>query len=192
VRNQFIRLTVVLMLISGLASAALALVDSFTAPRIKAAAEAKLQQNLLQALPGAARFDEDKTLLTQAQEAEASYKPASAFYRAYKSDGSPAGIVATVAPYGYGGPVTTMIGVGSDGEVKAVRILSQTETPGLGTKVTKDKFLTGFIGARTTDETLAVNKDGGRIAAVAGATISSRAVTKAVNIALALAKRAGL
>ena len=179
------------MLISGLAASALALVDSFTAPRIEAAKQAALQEALTQALPGATRFDEDKGYLAEAQAADQSYKTATAFYRAFGPEGNPAGVVATVAPAGYGGPVSTMVGIGGDGEVKAVRVLSQTETPGLGTKTTKDEFLRAFNGART-GETLAVNKDGGRIAAVAGATISSRAVTKAVNIALALAKRAGL
>ncbi len=190
-RNQFIRLAVVLMSISGLAAAALALVDSFTAPRIATAKQAALQDALSQALPGAARFDEDAGFLAQAQAADRSYAAATAFYRAYGPEGGPAGIVAAVAPAGYGGPIAAMIGVGSDGEVKAVRVLGQTETPGLGTKVTREEFLKAYSGART-GETLAVDKDGGRIAAVAGATISSRAVTRAVNIALALAKRAGL
>lgn len=189
--NLFVRLAVVLMLISGLASGTLALVDSFTAPRIAAAKEAALQQALTEVLPGAVKFDEDPRLLAQSKEAERSFEAVTAFYQAAAADGAPAGVVVTVAPAGYGGPVTAMIGVGADGEVKAVRILSQTETPGLGTKVAKEEFLRAFSGAKT-DETLAVDKDGGRIAAVTGATISSRAVTKAVNIALALAKRAGL
>ncbi len=189
--NPFVRLTVVLMLISGLASGALALVDSFTAPRIKAAQEAALQQALTQALPGATEFKEDREFLTLARQSDRSYDAALAFYRASAEDGSAAGVVVTVAPAGYGGPITTMVGIGSDGEVKAARVLSQSETPGLGVKVTRDEFLQSFIGAKT-GETLAVNKDGGRIAAIAGATISSRAVTRAVNIALSLADRSGI
>ena len=189
-RNQFVRLTVVLMTIGGLASAALAMVDSFTAPRIKKAEDAALQQALTQALPGATKFKEDKRFLNLAQDKDRTYAAAKAFYRAATPEGNPVGVVVTVAPAGYGGPVTTMVGIGRDGEVKAVRVLKQTETPGLGAKVTKDTFLQAFDGAKT-GESLAVNKDGGRIAAVAGATISSRAVAKAVNIALALAMRAG-
>lgn len=190
-RNPFVRLAVVLMLISGLASAALALVDSFTGPRIKAAQQAALQEALSEALPGAASFTEDAAFLAKAKKEDGALDAAVAFYRAKAADGSMGGIVVTAAPAGYGGPVTAMIGIGLDGAVRAVRILGQTETPGLGTKVTRDEFLRAFAGAKAGD-TLAVDKDGGRIAAVAGATISSRAVVKAVNIALSLARRAGL
>lgn len=190
-RNQFVRLALVLMLISGLASAALALVNSFTAPIIDAAKAEALQQALTEVLPGAEDFREDAAFLKKEQEADREFSTVKAFYRATGSDGNPAGVVATVDAPGYGGPITAMVGVGSDGEVRAVRILSQSETPGLGTKVAGEGFLRAFSGAKA-GETLAVNKDGGRIAAVAGATISSRAVTKAVNTALALAQRAGL
>lgn len=190
-RNQFVRLAVVLMLISGLASAALALVDSFTAPRIEAAREAALRQSLVEVLPGARNFQEDKQSLARAREADKGFASVTALYRAADGDGNPAGIVVTVSSAGYGGPIAAMIGIGADGEVRAVRILSQSETPGLGTKVAGEGFLRAFSGAKA-GETLAVDKDGGRIAAVAGATISSRAVTKAVNTALALAEWAGL
>lgn len=190
-RNQYVKLSVVLMVISGAAAAALALVDNFTAPRIEAAKQAKLQQALAEALPGAAKYSEDKEFLEQAIKDDKTFAVAKAFYRAADESGNPAGVVVTVAPAGYGGPIETMVGIGQDGAVRAVRVLSQSETPGLGNKVTRDKFLQAYSGARV-GETLAVNKDGGRIAAIAGATISSRAVTRAVNIALALAERAGI
>lgn len=189
-RDQFTRLAVTLMLISGLASGALALVDSFTAPRIAKAKAAALQRALGEALPGAVEFKEDPALLASIKR-EREFAIVSAVYRAAGPDGTPAGLVVAVAPRGYGGPIETMVGIRKDGSVAAVRVLGQSETPGLGSKVAEEEFLGAFRGAKI-GERLAVNKDGGRISAVAGATISSRAVTRGVDTALALAARAGL
>lgn len=190
-RNQFTRLAVTLMLIAGFAAGALALVDSFTAPRIAKAKAEALQHALTEALPGAAAFKEDRKLLAAVKKKEREFAIVTAVYRAAASDGSPAGLVVTVTPRGYGGPIELMVGIRQDGMLAAVRVLGQSETPGLGSKVAEEDFLRGFRGAKA-GERLAVNKDGGRIAAVAGATISSRAVTEGVNVALALAARAGL
>lgn len=190
-RNRFVRLALVLMLISGLASGALALVDSFTGPRIKAAKEAALQQALTEALPGADKFIPDPAFLGEMLEKDASFAMVKAFYRAVAKDGGPVGVVITVAPRGYSSEIEAMVGVARNGEVQAVRILGQNETPGLGTGVTEEEFLRNFAGARS-GQTLAVDKDGGTVTAVAGATISSRATARGVNVALALAKRAGL
>ena len=65
------------------------------------------------------------------------------------------------------------------------KVISLSETPGVGAKVAEKEFTDGFKG---TSGELKVNKDGGTIDAVAGATISSRAVTKGVNDALAIAQ----
>ncbi|MGQ9778964.1 MAG: RnfABCDGE type electron transport complex subunit G [Bacillota bacterium] len=189
-RNQFGRLAVTLMLIAGFAAGALALVDSFTAPRIAKAKAEALERALTEALPGAAAFKEDRKLLAAVKK-EREFAIVTAVYRAAASDGSPAGLVVTVTPRGYGGPIELMVGLRRDGTLAAVRVLAQSETPGLGSKVAEEDFLRGFRGAKA-GERLAVNKDGGRINAVAGATISSRAVTQGVNVALALAARAGL
>ena len=166
------------------------MVDSFTAPRIAKAKAEALRRALAEALPGAAAFKEDRAVLSAAKK-EPEFKIVTAVYRATAADGSPYGLVVAVTPRGYGGPIELMVGIRQDGRVAAVRVLGQSETPGLGTKVTERGFLDQFRGAKT-GERLAVNKDGGRINAVAGATISSRAVTQGVNVALSLAGRAGL
>ena len=78
-----------------------------------------------------------------------------------------------------------------DGSVNAVEILDvSNETPGLGQNATQEKFYGQFSGM---SGTLSVVKSGadnsaGEINAVTGATITSRAVTKAVNEALDLSK----
>lgn len=95
------------------------------------------------------------------------------------------GVVVVTETKGYGGTIQVMTGVRTSGEVSGVTILSMSETPGLGAKTKEEAFLAQYLG--TNDPDLAVNKDGGNIQAVSGATISSRAVTDAVNAAIAIA-----
>ena len=89
-------------------------------------------------------------------------------------------MAAKAAPAGYGGPVEIVVGITPDGTVGGVRIVSQSETPGLGTEVTREAF-TGQFEGRSDLESLKVKQDGGSIDAVTGATISSRAVTRGVS-----------
>lgn len=91
----------------------------------------------------------------------------------------------TTEAKGYGGAIEVMTGIRPDGTVSGVTILSMSETPGLGAKTKESSFLRQYTGANAPD--LAVNKDGGTVNAVSGATISSRAVTEAVNSAIATA-----
>lgn len=86
-----------------------------------------------------------------------------------------------VSPRGYGGPMTLMVGIDSDGEVTGVKVLEQKETPGLGDKVTGSKqFLSQFIG-KSPEDPVEIKKD---IEAVSGATISSKGVTTGIKEAL--------
>ena len=96
---------------------------------------------------------------------------------------------------GYGGPIDLMIGFDASGKVCGYRVLRQTETPGLGTKVDAPAFRGQIVGRPAGDTCWTVRKDGGEIDAITGATISSRAVLEAVRDAIrrreALAAAAG-
>ena len=86
---------------------------------------------------------------------------------------------------GYSGPITLMFGTDSNGAVTGLRVLSHTETPGLGAKITTAQFRDQFRNKHP--EHLILKKDDpprGQIDAVTGATISSRAVTKTVRSTL--------
>ena len=101
------------------------------------------------------------------------------------------GYIFITSAKGYGGDVGVMTAIGTDGKVIAVEILDvSNETPGLGQNATKPYFYEQFIGM--TDKTQVV-KNGAdpaksQIDALTGATITSRAVTNAVNEAIALSK----
>jgi electron transport complex protein RnfG len=86
---------------------------------------------------------------------------------------------------GYSGAITLVFGTGSDGTVTGLRVLSHTETPGLGAKIATAQFRDQFRNKRP--EQLILKKDNparGQIDAITGATITSRAVTKAMRSTL--------
>lgn len=98
-------------------------------------------------------------------------------------------IVTTTSKNGYGGDIEITVGITNDGEISGVSFLSIGETAGLGMKAKEPAFYNQYVG-KTTDN-FYVSKDGGdgeAIDALSGATITSRAVTEAVNVALAYSK----
>jgi electron transport complex protein RnfG len=91
-----------------------------------------------------------------------------------------------VAPDGYAGPIHLVMGIASSGEIQGVRVISHTETPGLGDKIeiTKSKWVLSFDGKsldNLTFEEWAVKKDGGVFDQFAGATITPRKVVQAIR-----------
>nr|WP_236994207.1 electron transport complex subunit RsxG [Methylomicrobium sp. RS1] len=90
------------------------------------------------------------------------------------------------APDGYAGPIHLVMGIASNGEILGVRVISHTETPGLGDKIeiTKSKWVLSFNGKsldNLTFEEWAVKKDGGVFDQFAGATITPRKVVQAIR-----------
>ncbi|MDD5748829.1 MAG: RnfABCDGE type electron transport complex subunit G [Actinomycetota bacterium] len=93
---------------------------------------------------------------------------------------SKGGFVFLITTKGYGGNMNLAIGVGKNGKVAGISVISQNETPGLGGNCVKPEFLKQFKGKKHSSP-LEVGKD---IQAITGATITTRAVAKAVKIAL--------
>ncbi len=92
-------------------------------------------------------------------------------------DGSPLGYVAQVAPKGFGGEMIIMVGVSVDGTIKGVKLVSHSETPGLGNRVGEDFHTSKYIGQRA--DTLSVD-------AITGSTVSSTALKSGVETALSV------
>ena len=99
-----------------------------------------------------------------------------------KSGDAVVGYTIKVTANGYGGVVEMMVGINDSHEIAGVDILTQTETPGLGTKITEDNFRDQFVGL-STDGSVTVD-------AIAGATVSSDAVNQGVRTAAALYEEA--
>ena len=114
----------------------------------------------------------------------------STLYRARKGGKPVALVFEAVAPDGYAGKIRLLIALRADGTVAGVRVTQHKETPGLGDyiEVRKDKnkarpWITQFAGlslAQVADSEWKLKKDGGRIDYYAGATVTPRAVSKAV------------
>ncbi len=110
-------------------------------------------------------------------------------YRA-RLKGEPSAVVLeAIAPDGYSGRIFLLVAIRSTGEIAGVRVVSHRETPGLGDYIdlAKSPWIKGFDGtssARYQDADWKVKKDGGQFDYMAGATITPRAVVKAVHHAL--------
>ncbi len=90
------------------------------------------------------------------------------------------GYCVSVTTQGYGGEISMMVGIRSDGKVEGVKIVSMSETAGLGSKTKNESFLSQYIGKYGPFNV------GSNVDAVAGATVSSKAVTAGVNAAMAV------
>lgn len=108
------------------------------------------------------------------------------YYTAIKG-GDTAAYIFTESAKGYGGDVSVMTAVNTDGTVSGTAILDvSNETPGLGQNAAKEGFYSQFKGLKKGISLLKNGADGEKneINAVTGATITSAAVTRAVNAAL--------
>lgn len=110
-------------------------------------------------------------------------------YVAAKGQTPVAVVLEAIAPDGYAGEIKLLIGIQADGRIAGVRVTSHKETPGLGDyiDVAKGNWIHQFEGKSMDTPPAAdwkVRKDGGQFDYLAGATITPRAVVKAVHKAL--------
>ena len=161
-----------------------------TRERIAANERAYLLRSLNDVLPATAYDNdmfEDTVELTD-PELLGSPDPLTA-YRARRDGKTVAIIFNVVAPAGYSGPIRLVIGVNADGAVTGVRVVSHRETPGLGDdiEVQRSDWILGFDDMQLDslpEKGWAVQRDGGEFDQFTGATVTPRAVVKAVHNAL--------
>ncbi len=80
---------------------------------------------------------------------------------------------------GYGGTISILVGLQDASTLKGISIISQSETAGLGSRVTLPKFTSQFSGKNIQD--VKIKSDGGQIDGISGSTISSKGVINAVR-----------
>lgn len=98
-------------------------------------------------------------------------------------------ILEAIAHDGYAGDIKLLLAIRADGSISGVRVLAHKETPGLGDyiEIERNAWITQFNDeslAKTAAKDWAVVKDGGKFEYMAGATITPRAIVKAVSKAL--------
>lgn len=82
---------------------------------------------------------------------------------------------------GFGGELEIMTGFYIDGTMAGYKVLNHKETPGLGSKIMENEFISQFIGLKIEGGKLKLRKEGGQIDGITSATISSKALLDAVN-----------
>jgi electron transport complex protein RnfG len=107
-------------------------------------------------------------------------------YRARRGGQPAAAVITAIAPQGYVGPIRLLICILADGHVAAVRAIAHQETPGLGDRIEagKSEWIRAFEGRSLHDPEWSgwgVRRDGGAFDQLTGATITSRAVVKAIR-----------
>lgn len=110
-------------------------------------------------------------------------------YRARMQGQPVAAVLNLVAPDGYNGEIRMLVGIFADGRISGVSIISHRETPGLGDPVERNRsdWALGFDGKslqNPAERGWAVKRDGGDFDQFTGATITPRAVVRAVRRAL--------
>ncbi len=170
-----LRLTATLLLICAAVAAVLAGVNAITEDKIAAIQEQKTLDAIAQVLPGVEGLEE--LALTG---------DTGIVKTVYRSGDSYA---LEVAPVGFDGAVTMMVGI-SQGQVTGIRIISHTETPGLGAVAAADNargeaFRSQFVGQSGNVEV------GTTVDGITGATVTSKAVASGVNAALEFVEKLG-
>jgi Na+-translocating ferredoxin:NAD+ oxidoreductase subunit G len=168
--KQLFKFGFLLMFICAIAAGALAYTYAKTKPVIE---ERKIETEK----------EAIQSIFPQAAEVKIVIKDKENFKVVFDQNQNELGVAMKAAPIGYGGPIEILVGVTKEGKVSAIKIMNQNETPGLGTKTAEPKFYEQFAGKQ--DKELALKKDGGTIDAITAATISSRAVTRGVQEAVA-------
>ncbi|MDR1831457.1 MAG: RnfABCDGE type electron transport complex subunit G [Fusobacteriaceae bacterium] len=171
--NKFVRYGVVLLVIAAACAGSLAVVNRFTREVIKQNDLIVQNEARQKAMLTATAFKPDETKKVSDADGELEFIPA------FEGD-KQIGYVTTVTSKGYNGDIVFMLGVGMDGKVTGLSVVSNSETPGLGARVSEGPWQDHWKGVdasytfkKTTD-------------AFAGATISPTAVYNGIIRALTL------
>lgn len=158
--KEMLRYGFILTFICVLASGLLAAVDLLTKSKIAAQLLEEEQLALKEVMPQGETFEPVK----EKEEVE--------YYKVFDNTGKFCGIVFKASAKGYSSTIDTLAAMSADAKISAIKVLSQNETPGLGSKIAEPEFSVQFQGR---DSSLS------GVAAISGATISSRAVINSVR-----------
>lgn len=185
-----LRTGTILFAFTVVATAMLVYTFTRTQPSIERSQQAEKLAQLSQVLP-AALYDNDLLASQQsvAPDDRLGTRQPSAVWIARRSGSVTAVALEAIAPDGYAGDIHLVIGIDVNGVITGVRVTAHRETPGLGDYIDRKKsdWIEQFAGRSLTAPEAKywkVAKDGGRFDARAGATITPRAIVRAVRNAL--------
>lgn len=180
--NGIVFVAMAIAVVAGLAGLA-----ELTRQRIESNRQAVLRQQVVSLLPPGS-YDNDvlaDRIWVRSPDRLGTDEPVP-LYRARLAGRPSAAIVQSVAPDGYGGPIVLLVAIGYEGQILGVRVLAHQETPSLGDAFARpgSTWLANFAGRTLSGEvreTWTVRKDGGDFDQFTGATITPRAIIKAVQ-----------
>lgn len=187
--RQVLRSGQVLGLFAIAAAGMLAGTHALTADRIRESGKQHLLRRLQEVLPRGAYDNDIAADRIEVVSAQLNAGQPVVVYRARRGAEPVAAVMTIAAPDGYSGAIRLLVGIGHDGRLTGVRVTGHQETPGLGDKVDSQRsdWILGFDGRSLSDPSgngWGVKKDGGVFDQFAGATITPRAVVKAVHRSL--------
>lgn len=189
-QKHILRIGLMLALFAIGATSLVVLTEQLTHDKI-IANERQALLNAINAVLAKHRYDNDilsDIIRLEANEQLATSQATTA-YRARKNNQPVAVIFTVIAPDGYSGKIKLLIGIDYNGQITGTRVIKQRETPGLGDKIDERKtdWILQFKGLSLTQPERtdwSVKKDGGVFDQFTGATITPRAVVKAIKQAL--------
>jgi electron transport complex protein RnfG len=163
------------MIIAAVASGILAFLNQVTAPIIQANQAKAEKEARIAVLADATTFSQKE-------------KNGFQYYEGVNANGEVVGFTFVASLYGYSSDVKTMVGVDTALTIKNIKILSQTETPGLGANCEKPEFPERFKNKKMNE--MVVDKDGGKIQSITGATITTRTIATSIKNGLEALQKA--
>ena len=174
---KILKLAAVLFVITAITGLILGGVYTMTLEPISSAKEKEKMAALAETLPEASNFEEvdcpqDHSIIKEVNKRSV--------------NGETVGYNLTVTPKGYGGLIEMVVGIDDEGKLIDIKILSHTETPGLGAKAADPAFSDQF--EKKNVDRIVITKSAptaeNEVQAISGATITSSAVADGVNTAL--------
>jgi electron transport complex protein RnfG len=156
----------------------LAFVNSITKDTIAIRSQQVAEEQRMQALNGADRFEE-----VEGWEDQDETGLVDEVYAAFSGD-KLIGYVFSATSSGYGGDIAVTVGIGSDSTITGISVGENQETPGLGSRVANEKFTSQYVGKDVSRQIKIVSGPDtadDEIQAISGATISTNAVNSAVQ-----------
>ena len=182
-----LRTGLTLAAIGALCTALVAATYQATRDRIAASDKALLERSLAPALSGLfydSGISDSKLVIEPPHDLPG--RDAAEIYRVFAGDEPAAALIAVTARDGYSGPIRVLVGIALDGTVTGIRILQHRETPGLGDRIesSRSDWVLQFDGKSIGNPAVsgwAITGDGGEFDQLTGASITPRAVIKAVR-----------
>ena len=169
--NNNLKMILVLFCVCIFSAFSLSFLYTYTKPRIEKNKILKEQKLKTQLIPNAENFVSKEI------------KNFGIVEECYDKSQNLLGILLKSSCRGYGGDIEYIVGITAEinPKILSLKILSHKETPGLGANVEKEKFLSQFKDKNSQEIVLKKDNPLGRIDAISGATISSRAITNSLR-----------